>query len=659
MKKILFSTAIVASLVLNTSAQVMDSFDQGNLDDWTVFSPLEVVGAPASINFVEANGGKAIQVLSPAPSLDLAGPARGFLYHNQKVSGLAPNFTAAVDILDWDNTLDQAFGFFFRAPEESIGLGTTAAYVVNYDPNQASGARGELHINRVAGEAAVGTIVGTGLSLEPGEQYRMVLRAEGQTYSVWIYDLRNLTSPVVTFTQSDDFHPLTSNEEVVGLFNFSRESDVTDPNLSFADSTFDNFTLLHTAEPEIPLPATTSGVSQAPQVYDLAPLNRATFHPASEGINFKVKTSDPNASISLSLNNVSVSNQIDHRYEAGSIIGTVRELTPQQHYQATLSVVDGAGMTTTTSWQFDTFTEDHLTGPTAVVIEAEDYNFGGEFIDNPTPSGFDSNGDPVNEGVGYLDRPGLLWVDYFDRADITGGGDVPEYRVNDFTGTQQGNVEFWSENDMAHPQVIVNDVIRAKYSSLGLPEYQVHRTEGGEWMNYTRTFPENTYHAFLRVGAKASQEVLLDEIISGQASENQTLASLGSFKVKNSGLRSNYQFVPLTDSEGNRVALPMSGEKTVRLTMGGDPIDNTKNTLTLNYLLFTPALEPQDSPGITITSASTVNGPYTEDETTILSDNTITSSLGDDAKFIRIEGPVSVKSISVQGSQLVVELLPQ
>ena len=44
------------------------------------------------------------------------------------------DFFVEVDLLDWDNELNQAFGFLIRA--ETIALGQTTGYVVNYDPQQ-------------------------------------------------------------------------------------------------------------------------------------------------------------------------------------------------------------------------------------------------------------------------------------------------------------------------------------------------------------------------------------------------------------------------------------------------------------------------------------------------------------------------------------------
>ena len=59
--------------------------------------------------------------------------------------------------------------------------------------------------------------------------------------------------------------------------------------------------------------------------------------------------------------------------------------------------------------------------------------------------------------------------------------------------TQAGSSETGSDEQFSGPDPAVNDVTRAVYAAVDLPEYQVTDTEGGEWLNYTRDFPEGEY----------------------------------------------------------------------------------------------------------------------------------------------------------------------
>ena len=136
-----------------------DDFNSGKDTGWTRYSPLTILGAPVTFGFPEDGlGGKAYRIQCPAPPLSDAGPARALSYHTDIYS----DFYAAVDVVGWDNELNQAFGFVFRG--ETIGLGTTTGYVMNYDPQQASGGRGQLQINRVAGERDTATIGAANIS---------------------------------------------------------------------------------------------------------------------------------------------------------------------------------------------------------------------------------------------------------------------------------------------------------------------------------------------------------------------------------------------------------------------------------------------------------------------------------------------------------------
>src|SRR5215510_9031372 len=165
-----------------------DDFNDGNDDGWTRFG-LDAAGLPpANYSFPDGGtGGKAYRILVAAPPVPDAGPARAFAYRKDT------NYTdyyVAVDIIAWDNTLNQAFGFLVRA--ENIGLGQTTGYVMNYDPNQSSGGRGQFQINRILGEAPT-TIAAANISLDPARRYRFVMTGVGSIMTGKVYDFTDLT----------------------------------------------------------------------------------------------------------------------------------------------------------------------------------------------------------------------------------------------------------------------------------------------------------------------------------------------------------------------------------------------------------------------------------------------------------------------------------
>lgn len=68
------------------------------------------------------------------------------------------------------------------------------------------------------------------------------------------------------------------------------------------------------------------------------------------------------------------------------------------------------------------------------------------------------------------------------------------YRAFDAVGTLQGTDEIQDANNPppANPwdPPIVAGNTRQKYASIGMKEYEVVRTEAGEWLNYTRAFAD-------------------------------------------------------------------------------------------------------------------------------------------------------------------------
>jgi len=111
-----------------------DDFNDGNDTGWVRFG-LDSAGLPpAAYTFPDDGfGGKAYRVSVAAPPVPDAGPARAFSYQ----TNLYDIFYAAVDVVAWDNGVNQAFGLLIRAG--NIGLGKTDGYVLNYDPNQGAG----------------------------------------------------------------------------------------------------------------------------------------------------------------------------------------------------------------------------------------------------------------------------------------------------------------------------------------------------------------------------------------------------------------------------------------------------------------------------------------------------------------------------------------
>ena len=620
-----------------------DDFNDGDDNGWVRYNPL----GTATFSFITNDnfGGKAYRIQSAASPNASSGPGRALGYR----TNVYDDFYAAVDLVSWDNTLNQAFGLLFRA--NNVGPTTTTGYLLNYDPQQSAGGRGQIQINAITNEALVEpTLATANLTLQPGRLYRWVLRAVGSDFTAQVYDLNDLTYPLVSFRPND---PVYLNGSA-GLLAFYHGNLITDPNAGRADSTFDNYSA--SAVAPLSSPGTPHPIPHMPQVVDRLPRTDANnFYPYTNGISFTATTLTTNVinsnAIRLYLNAADVSSGLAMSGTASNLSVTFNGLAPNKVYEARIVQADFAGRVSTNEFTFDTFDESFLDSPGVKVIEAEDYNYNrGQFQDNPLPSGLDGGDNLVNgNGAGYFGLVGTPAIDYFDRSTSLGSGTSPDYRTQDFVGTQAGTA------DEVQPGPVLNDTIRQKYATNNLPEYEVRRTEGGEWMNYTRVFSNGNYNAYLRAACRAPQVVSLDKVTSDPTQTNQSTASLGVFNVPSTAILLNYRYVPLTDANGILAAVNLSGTNTLRLTLGGPQTDVTQYTMALNYLVFVPVTVPE----IALLSSADVAGTFTADNSATIdaSSRTITLPLNGNARFYRLRtvaGPrLAISNVRRVGANVV------
>jgi hypothetical protein len=315
-------------------------------------------------------------------------------------------------------------------------------YICNYDAIQdgtGSGDRrgGQFQINRIDNEAA-STLATADVRLVPGKAYRMTLQGVGSRLTAKLYDLEDLTSPIVMLRAED----AQWTAGVPGLIAFSREGKT-------ADASFDNFYAGVTDPNSDVAPATRHSIPETPQVVTRTPAARfANFHPAASGISFTAKTFSTNtigpAATRLFLNGIDVSSSLAPLPSSGDTATfsiASGALESNMVYAARIELWDTAKkLSSTNTFWFDTFSESYLAASPVKLIEAEDYNYvGGQFQLDPIPlSGRDTNGIAVSAtGVGYADQVGIADVDYHDVRTSTEGG-WNDYRSEDFVGTIQG-----------------------------------------------------------------------------------------------------------------------------------------------------------------------------------------------------------------------------
>ena len=215
------------------------------------------------------------------PGVPDAGPARIFTFHQDEI---LTDFYIAVDLIDWNDSVNQAVGLIGRAG--NVGLGETTAYVCNYNPNQSgSNPAGQFQINYVEDEGAPSdsTMAAANIELIPDHSYRMIFFGKGGTLTGALYDLLNLTRPVALIqTEEGDPRGELYESGFVGLFNFSR-TDTLGPE-SVSDATFDNF-VREVANPhDDTWPIISRGLPDVPYLSSLTPASAKNFASPGEGI---------------------------------------------------------------------------------------------------------------------------------------------------------------------------------------------------------------------------------------------------------------------------------------------------------------------------------------------------------------------------------------
>jgi len=192
-------------------------------------------------------------------------------------------------------------------------------------------------------------------------------------------------------------------------------------------------------------------------------------------------------------------------------------------------------------------------------------------------------------------------------------------------------------------------LVRQKFNDVGgaqkgISDFGVVDIEEGEWLNYTRTYPNGEYLVYLRQAQFDMSEAksTLELVTSAADEEEQTTEVLGSFLGTQSGVE--FRNVLLTDEAGKEpIVVKLGGKATLRLAQHiTDPEDLY---LVQNYLVFIK----YEKPTLALQASSAVNGPYqTESGATIDEANrTITIGQSGNTQFYRLSG-TSVKIGSVQ-----------
>lgn len=264
-------------------------------------------------------------------------------------------------------------------------------------------------------------------------------------------------------------------------------------------------------------------------------------------------------------------------------------------YSAELTYSDSAGPRTV-AW---TFTSGLVAEP-IFVVEAEDFNYDGG-LTNPQKgtTGMDVDVMPYLGGA-YDTLSATEGIDY-NNGD---GNDSDQYRTElDPNGENEVNIS--ARNNLAGGNGLggapsINSSDRLTYTTTA--NYGIGWVGGGDWQNYTRTFPDNgkggwwSVFAGLSYGGDQEGQLSgsLDRVTSDPTQPDQTVERLGQFSAPGSGGWGNNNLVPMKTASGAPAIVKLTGTQTIRFNLNSGDFD---------FLIFAaaspppPAVEsiPQDS----------------------------------------------------------------
>ena len=228
-----------------------------------------------------------------------------------------------------------------------------------------------------------------------------------------------------------------------------------------------------------------------------------------------------------------------------NIIATI-PLTSNSVYTAVIQVNDANGIPTSFTEKFDTVTP-------AYTFEGEDFNYGGgSFIDNPQTNA-------------YSGLDGVAGVDF-----------------NNNTAGISGNAGY---NRLGLPGESANDVPRKTH--VGDQDYDLGNTSGGNWGDYSRTYPAGVYNVFIRYSSGNSGTTPdagnISLVTSDPTQSGQTIQQLGKYTTSGTGGWQTYTWAPVINAGGSLARFVADGTvKTLRLTMDGAGHN-------VNYVMLLPA----------------------------------------------------------------------
>jgi hypothetical protein len=391
------------------------------------------------------------------------------------------------------------------------------------------------------------------------------------------------------------------------------------------------------------------GSNTPPAIANIYPDGSQPFQNTNQ-LTFTVKSALSTVStnaIQVTLNGINVSSQLAFTGSATNWL--VNLPLSQGSYTCTITATDAAGHSHSFSDTFDTFSQNNF------MIEAEDFDFnGGQFIDNPIPTGAYVGTalasyaySTANSYFWYpeanSDNEAIVGVDL--TTVITDAAETFLYRPAESAGTQ-----------------VATDFLRQKFyftNGLGVittfNDFNLSFWDPGQWVNYTRTFPTNTYNVYGRLASGGAYSGLsLSLVTSGVGTPTQTTRLLGTFSDPNANGWQAWDWVPLLNTNGQLAVVSLGGTNTLQAN------NTTAVDVNANFYMLVPAVvapqavhlsvsrtgstisiqfQTQSGVNYTVLYSGSLNPANWQTLTTINGDGTVktaTDTMGSSPRFYRV-----------------------
>ncbi|HEV2437577.1 MAG TPA: hypothetical protein VG077_16410 [Verrucomicrobiae bacterium] len=260
----------------------------------------------------------------------------------------------------------------------------------------------------------------------------------------------------------------------------------------------------------------------------------------------------------------------------------------QPNVAFSISAVDNNGLSNGVAGTFDTFSQNNM------MIEAGDFDFNsGQWIDNPLETA--TTVALTNSYYGYpgnnLANAAVSGVDFSTTNTTTAETYLYRFDGNGPGGFAAAGTEVTSDFlrskliNMGPTAVQPFEYVPGEAVPMTNTDFDVGWWPPGTWLNYTRTFPSNSYVVYGRLASDTPYSgATMALVTAGRGTPSQTTQTLGTFSDANASGFQSWHWVPLM-TNGQLAVVTLSGVQTLKVTA---PPGSATGSMNGHFYMFVP-----------------------------------------------------------------------